>query len=171
MVYLKQRIFMRTLLLSLALMVAVRAQPAVHGPDVGAKIPKFSAKDQNGVTQNFETVKGPKGAMIVFYRSADWCPYCKSQLVELQESRETLRKAGLGLAAISFDTVEVLANFAKRKGIEFPLLSDPDSKIIQSFGILNEEVPKDNPFYGIPHPVTYIVDPAGVVVSRKFDED
>jgi len=67
--------------------------------------------------------------------------------------------------------VDVLADFSKRKGIRFPLLSDPDSKIIRSFGILNEDVPKDNPFYGIPHPVTYIVDAKGIVVSRKFDED
>ncbi len=91
--------------------------------------------------------------------------------MELNESRETLRKAGLGLVAISFDSVAVLSNFAKRKGIEFPLLSDPDSKIIRDFGILNDSVAKDNPFYGIPHPVTYIVDPKGVVISRTFDED
>jgi hypothetical protein len=26
---------------------------------------------------------GPKGLMLVFYRSADWCPYCKTQLAEL----------------------------------------------------------------------------------------
>jgi peroxiredoxin len=121
--------------------------------------------------QSFDRIKGPNGAMIVFYRSADWCPFCQSQLVELQESRETLRKAGLGLAAISYDSVAVLENFSKRKGIEFPLLSDPDSKIIREFGILNESVPKDNPFYGIPHPVTYIVDSKGIVISRKFDED
>ena len=91
--------------------------------------------------------------------------------MELNESRETLRKAGLGLAAISFDSVAVLSNFAKRKAIGFPLLSDPESKLIRDFGILNESVAKDNPFYGIPHPVTYIVDPKGVVISRKFDED
>ena len=91
--------------------------------------------------------------------------------MELNESRETLRKAGLGLAAISFDSVAVLSNFAKRKGIEFPMLSDPGSKIIRDFGILNESVAKDNVFYGIPHPVTYIVNPKGVVISRKFDED
>ena len=121
--------------------------------------------------QTLDRIAGPKGAMIVFFRSADWCLNCKSQLVELNESRETLREAGLGLAAISFDSVAILSNFAKRKGIEFPLLSDPESKIIRDFGILNETVTKDSPFYGIPHPVTYIVDPKGVVISRKFDED
>ena len=37
--------------------------------------------------------------MIVFFRSADWWPYCKTQLVELQGRLSEIRKAGLGLAA------------------------------------------------------------------------
>ena len=42
------------------------------GPEVGQKIPSFSALDQNGKLQDFNSVRGPKGAMIVFLRSADW---------------------------------------------------------------------------------------------------
>ena len=42
------------------------------GPDVGKKIPSFSGKDQNGKTWDFDSIKGPKGAVILFHRSADW---------------------------------------------------------------------------------------------------
>jgi hypothetical protein len=42
------------------------------GPDPGAPIPRFSLKDQDGRTQTLRTLAGPKGAMLVFYRSADW---------------------------------------------------------------------------------------------------
>jgi peroxiredoxin len=42
------------------------------GPDVGKKIPSFEAPDQNGKTQTLASIAGPKGAMLVFYRSADW---------------------------------------------------------------------------------------------------
>lgn len=42
------------------------------GPEVGQKIPYFRALDQNGKLQNFNSIRGPKGAMIVFLRSADW---------------------------------------------------------------------------------------------------
>jgi hypothetical protein len=42
------------------------------GPAVGAKVPAFSAVDQFGRTQTLESVAGPEGTMIVFYRSADW---------------------------------------------------------------------------------------------------
>lgn len=78
---------------------------------------------------------------------------------------------GLGLAAVSYDSVAVLKHFADRKKIEFPLLSDPDSKLIRALGILNESVPKNSPFFGVPHPVTYIVDEMGAIVSRHFEED
>ncbi|MDZ4799197.1 MAG: hypothetical protein SGI92_13625 [Bryobacteraceae bacterium] len=49
------------------------AQPKpVGGLAAGAPIPAFSLRDQNGVERKFEDVRGPKGAMLVFYRSADW---------------------------------------------------------------------------------------------------
>jgi hypothetical protein len=42
------------------------------GPEIGSKIPEFSLPDQNGRMVDFNTVAGPKGALILFYRSADW---------------------------------------------------------------------------------------------------
>jgi len=42
------------------------------GPDVGAKVAEFRLQDQNGVPRNLRSILGPKGALLVFYRSADW---------------------------------------------------------------------------------------------------
>ena len=42
------------------------------GPQVGEHVPDFSLKDQNGQTRTLESIMGPKGAMLVFHRSADW---------------------------------------------------------------------------------------------------
>ena len=42
------------------------------GPQVGERVPDFSLKDQAGKTQTVRTIMGPKGAMLVFIRSADW---------------------------------------------------------------------------------------------------
>ncbi|MBL8233884.1 MAG: redoxin domain-containing protein [Bryobacterales bacterium] len=46
--------------------------PADPGVKTGARIPRFQLKDQNGKTQSLESLRGPKGLMLVFYRSADW---------------------------------------------------------------------------------------------------
>ncbi|MBM3813060.1 MAG: hypothetical protein FJW20_15670 [Acidimicrobiia bacterium] len=42
------------------------------GPALGKHIPKFSLPDQNGRMRNFENLKGPKGLVLLFVRSADW---------------------------------------------------------------------------------------------------
>jgi len=42
------------------------------GLEVGRKAPAFSARDQFGREQTLETLKGPKGAVLLFFRSADW---------------------------------------------------------------------------------------------------
>jgi hypothetical protein len=66
----------RLSLLHVALISAISATPSTAavktGPAVGQRIPAFSATDQNGNLQTLQTIAGPKGAMLVFYRSADW---------------------------------------------------------------------------------------------------
>ena len=44
----------------------------VSGPEIGERIPDFSAYDQNGNLVGLDDVMGPNGAMVVFHRSADW---------------------------------------------------------------------------------------------------
>ena len=42
------------------------------GLAVGQKAPAFSARDQFGQEQSLDTLKGPKGTVLLFFRSADW---------------------------------------------------------------------------------------------------
>ncbi len=56
----------------LLLGVTLVAAAISTGPSVGAKIPGFSLTDQNGRTREFANLKGPKGLVLVFFRSADW---------------------------------------------------------------------------------------------------
>jgi cytochrome oxidase Cu insertion factor (SCO1/SenC/PrrC family) len=67
------------------------------GPQVGTRVPEFTLPDQKGESRTLASLMGPKGLMLVFYRSADWCPYCKTQLAELQTRRADLAKNGIGL--------------------------------------------------------------------------
>jgi hypothetical protein len=46
--------------------------PVATGPDVGTKVPPFEAKDSHGHPQTLNSIMGPKGALLVFFRSADW---------------------------------------------------------------------------------------------------
>ncbi len=115
--------------------------------------------------------------------------------MELQERHEELRAQGLGVAAVSYDSQEVLAAFAERKGVaDVPLLSDGDSSVIRAFGIYNHVAEegvgpdRDDPavqadvaryvsvfganpmIVGTPFPGTFVVDREGRVTSRFFEE-
>jgi len=91
--------------------------------------------------------------------------------VELEQHLGAIQKQGLGVAAISYDSVGALKSFADRQHITYPLLSDPDSKIIRTYDIFNETVKPGTPAYGIPYPGVYVVDARGMVVSKYFEDD
>ena len=91
--------------------------------------------------------------------------------MELQGRVAESKREGLSLAGVSYDPVAVLADFSRRRGITFPLLSDPGSAAIKRYGILNTTVPETNQeSYGIPFPGTFILNAQGVVTSRFFEQ-
>jgi hypothetical protein len=51
---------------------ALSGQNIKTGPEVGQQVPAFAAQDQDGRKQTLKSIMGPKGAMLVFFRSADW---------------------------------------------------------------------------------------------------
>jgi len=79
------RLSKRPLSLALLLLASTAARPAISlqippqkidvsklGPQVGEHVPDFNLTDQNGKTWTLQSMMGPKGAMLVFVRSADW---------------------------------------------------------------------------------------------------
>lgn len=90
--------------------------------------------------------------------------------MELQGRAEALERQGLGLIAISYDSLEVLKKFSASRGITFPLISDAGSAIIKRYGLLNTTVEPGTRTYGIPFPGTFLVDRQGVVISRHFED-
>ncbi|MBC8352582.1 MAG: peroxiredoxin family protein [Planctomycetes bacterium] len=82
-------------------------------------------------------------------------------MVELQSGIERINTANIQVVAISYDSPEVLSDFAKKRKITFPLLSDPESKVIKAYGVLNEGASGRQA--GIPHPGTFLIDQKGTI--------
>ena len=82
------------------------------------------------------------------------------------------REAGVRLYAVSYDEPDALADYASAHDVTFTMLSDPDSQVIESFGILNTLIPPDDhPWYGIPFPGAYVVDERGIVTTKFFEHN
>lgn len=157
-----------TVVLALFFLAAV---PVLAETNVGGALPhSLAAYDQNKVLQNFETLKGENGAVLVFVRSAGWCSYCQKQLLDLAIAKEDIEATGYNIVSVSYDSTDILAAFTKKHGIPYVMLSDPDSEIIKSFGILNEDMKEGTQYYGIPHPGIYIVSVDGIVQTKLLEE-
>jgi len=79
-----------------------------------------------------------------------------------------LEGKGLRIAAVSYDSRETLQHFAEKYQIQIPLLSDWDSGVIRSFGILNTNIAPGLRAHGVPHPVEYLIAPDGLVIRKYF---
>jgi peroxiredoxin len=136
---------------------------------VGAKIPLLRGIDQFGKERDFENLKGPKGLVILFYRSADWCPYCKGQLLSLQRATPHFKEKGIGLVGVGYDGPEILKFFTERYSVTYSLLADPRSEIIERFGVLNTTATGFTT--GMSYPGYVYVSPDGRVQETFFEDD
>jgi hypothetical protein len=90
--------------------------------------------------------------------------------VELDKELDALEKRGLGVAALSYDSGAILEDFARRRRIRYPLLSDPGSLIIRRFGLLNTTFPEGDPAHGVPWPGSFVIDTQGRVQAKLFEK-
>ena len=150
--------------LALGLVLFASAARAVPGLEVGTRAPAFALPSAQGQEMSLQTLlkKGP--VALVFYRSADWCPYCIRQLKDLKARRADFASAGIQLVGISYDSPETLAKAVAKNGLDLTLLADVGSKTIDAYGIRNETL--KGRAAGVPHPTIFIVDREGVIRAK-----
>ncbi|MEM7767949.1 MAG: peroxiredoxin family protein [Pseudomonadota bacterium] len=148
---------------------AADAAPGVIGPIVGAQAPVLDMVEAVGTEDAFATPSG-NGTALVFVRSADWCPFCKTQLIELNDAVGPLSAAGWRLSALSYDSPAVLEAFASEHALDFVLLSDQGSDAIRAFDLLNEDMKPASRAYGIPHPAVVFIRDDGTVAAVLREE-
>jgi peroxiredoxin len=144
--------------------------PKDLGVAVGVQAPAIAGTAQDGKPVTFADLRGEKGLVIAFVRSADWCPFCRQQLKDLNTIADDVEARGFKLAALSYDRVETLARFAKSNKIAYTMISDPKSAVIDAFGIRNREVAAGSRMDGIPHPAIYILAADGRILDKLYEE-
>ena len=89
------------------------------------------------------------------------------QLTKISDQFEDM---GVNIAAMTYDSVEMLKSVEEDEGIEFTLLRDADITHVNALGILNEDYEPGSRAYGVPHPGIFIITPDGVI-RAKFAEE
>lgn len=138
--------------------------------EAGTNAPAVAALTVSGDAVDLAGITGENGAVLVFSRSLDWCPYCKAQALELETVKADLEAAGWSLNLITYDSPETLAGFASEKSLTYTLLSDTESATIDAFGLRNTEVSAGSRFDGIPHPAIVYIRANGEVAGVQKEE-
>ena len=150
--------------------VAVDNDAFDPGPTIGSRFPGVSASWQGRDIRLLDEFAGPNGTVFVATRSAEWCPYCMKQMIELQEHKAAYDEAGIAIVAMTYDAPELQQAFVDKWGIQYPLLHDVDTLSFKTLGILNKSYQPGEEAYGIPYPGSIVIDPQGEVVGKLFLE-
>jgi len=161
------------LLLALGLSMPAVANPDFDlGPAVGSVAPDIGRlADSTGKPRPLSSLIGQKGLVLFFYRSAAWCPYCQLQLMNLNSGAADIAKRGYGLAGISYEKPPVNANFIAQNKIGYTLLSDPNSEIIDRYGLRDSQYKIGSRAYGVPRPIIFILDRDGTIRAKLYEDN
>ncbi len=141
------------------------------GPPVGSAAPDIGSRlDQTGKPHTLADLMGKNGLVLLFFRSASWCPYCQAQLIDMNSGVVEIEKRGYHVAALSYDSPKTLAAFTAKRHIAFTLLSDPKSEVIDRYKLRDPQYPPGSPAYGVPRPIIFILNPQGVIKAKLYEE-
>ena len=90
--------------------------------------------------------------------------------MELSEHQSDFDELGVQVAVITYEAPEISLKFAEKYDIQYPVLSDVESRHIKAWGLLNTAYEPESRIYGIPHPGLFLIDRNGMIY-RKFSEE
>jgi peroxiredoxin Q/BCP len=128
--------------------------------------PVFSLPDQNG---NIHTLADYKGKwVVVYFYPKDDTPGCTTEACGFRDLGEEFTKRGIIILGISKDSVVSHTAFAQKFSLTFPLLSDPDHKIIEAYGAWGKKKNYGKEYMGILR-TTFLINPNGEIV-RTYEK-
>ncbi len=131
----------------------------------GAKAPAFNLKDQNGVSVKLSDSKGKK-ALVYFYPRAS-TPGCTVQACSLRDALSDLKKHNVVVFGLSPDLPEKLKKFEQKQNLNFSLLSDPEMKVADSYGVVGEKTMFGKKKIGVIRSA-FLIDEKGEILNAWY---
>jgi peroxiredoxin Q/BCP len=132
----------------------------------GDKAPAFSLTADDGSTVALKDFKGQR--VVVYFYPAAMTPGCTKQACDFRDSLDALAAAGIAVVGISPDKPEKLAKFREHDGLTFPLLSDPDKKVLEAYGAFGEKKLYGKTVVGVIRS-TFVIDAKGKIELAQYN--
>ncbi|MFL6052817.1 MAG: thioredoxin-dependent thiol peroxidase [Actinoallomurus sp.] len=132
----------------------------------GDVAPEFTLPDADGNPVSLSSYRGRR--VIVYFYPAAMTPGCTKEAAGFRDALPALEEAGVAVLGISPDEPAKLAKFRDRDELTFPLLSDPDTKVLQAYGAYGEKKLYGKTMVGVIRS-TFIVDADGKIEKAFFN--
>jgi peroxiredoxin Q/BCP len=128
--------------------------------EIGAKAPAFALANQAGKTISLKDFAGER--FVIYFYPADDTPGCTKEACQFNDGLAAFRKLGVKVLGVSPDGAEEHVAFRKKYGLTFDLLSDPEKKVMASYGAYGEKMMYGKKVTGVIRS-TFVIGPSGTV--------
>lgn len=136
--------------------MAAKPQPL----EAGTRAPAFKATTFDGQTIELSSYEGQKVALYFYPKDAT--PGCTKQACNLRDNLSLLGDHQIAVIGVSPDDDASHEKFSAKQDLNFPLVGDPDHRVIDKYGVWGEKTNYGKTFMGLQR-VTFLIDEAGVI--------
>lgn len=129
-------------------------------PEPGTPAPDFAAIDQHGTRHCLADYHGQR--VVLYFYPKDDTPGCTAQACNLRDNYQQFQAAGYAILGVSTDDEKSHARFAEKFDLPFPLLADPDRKLVEAYGVWQEKKNYGRTYWGIVR-TTFVIDSEGLI--------
>jgi peroxiredoxin Q/BCP len=132
----------------------------------GDTAPDFTLTDSDGKGVSLADFRGQ--SVVVYFYPAAGTPGCTKQACDFRDNLAELNNAGYQVLGISPDKPEKLAKFVDAEKLTFPVLSDPERKVLTEWGAFGEKNNYGRVVQGVIRS-TFVVDPEGKIEKALYN--
>ncbi len=126
----------------------------------GSQAPDFTLNDKDGNPVSLSDFKGKR--VVLYFYPKDNTPGCTRQACAFAGAYERFREKDIAVIGVSRDSVASHVKFAEKYSLPFVLLSDPELKAIEAYGVWQEKRNYGKVSMGVVR-TTFIIDENGVI--------
>jgi peroxiredoxin Q/BCP len=132
----------------------------------GDPAPDFALPTDTGDTLRLSDLRGKR--VVLYAYPAAMTPGCTTQACDFRDSLSSLHAAGIEVVGISPDGPDKLAEFRKRDGLTFPLVSDQDRSVLTAYGAYGEKQNYGRTVTGVIRS-TFVIDAEGRIEQAMYN--
>jgi thioredoxin-dependent peroxiredoxin len=132
----------------------------------GDKAPEFEGLNQLGEKITLSGFKGKK--LILYFYPKDNTPGCTAESCNLNDNYQYWLSKGYEVVGVSPDSIVSHKKFADKYQFGFNLISDPETQILQAYGVWGEKNMYGKKYMGVLR-TTFVIDEQGII-EQIFDK-